>query len=239
MVVGVIPARLHSVRFPEKILARISGKPMIVHVAERAQKATQLDEIILAVDDEKTVRALEPYDFSSVLTSKNHPSGSDRIAEVIRNMDVEVVVNIQGDEPMMNPEIIDKLIEEFDDPSVQMTTAVSTVYGQEDILNPNSVKVFLDEKRNAVSFQRQLEDRNAGGWYHHVGIYAYRKKTLLAYTKMPPSVSEKAHNLEQLRALDNGISIRAVITDFPFRGVDTKDDLKKLKKYLQINTNKR
>jgi len=233
MVIGVIPARLSSVRFPEKILTPFLGKPMIAVVAEKALKANTLDEVIIAVDDSKTIQALKPYPYKTIMTSKNHTSGSDRIAETIQNIPVDIVVNIQGDEPMIEPEIIDKMVKEFDDPKVEMTTAVSTVLSSENMANPNSVKVKLDDQNNATMFVRELPTGDQIDWYHHVGIYAYRKETLSDFTTLPPSVNEKKLKLEQLRALDNGIKIKAVITDFAFRGVDTPEDLESLKQLLK------
>lgn len=236
--VGVIPARLQSQRFPEKILAPIFEKPMIVCVAEKASQAKKLNEVIIAVDDAKTVEVLKPYDLNVVMTSKDHTSGSDRIAEAVKDIEADIVVNIQGDEPMITPEIIDDMINEFDDLNVQMVTAVSTVLSEKDINDPNSVKARLDDGCNAVMFVRKIPDGKISDWYHHVGIYAYRKETLFKFKSLPPTENEKKHNLEQLRALDNGIKIKAVVTDFPFRGVDTEKDLTSLLQYLTTERKK-
>ncbi len=212
---------------------------MIACVAEKVSKAKKLDEVIIAVDDVKTVQALNPYGLDVVMTSKNHASGSDRIAEAVQDVHADIIVNIQGDEPMINPEIINNMINEFDNPNVQMATAVSTVLSQKDLNDPNLVKARLDEENNATIFTRHLPDGEIQGWYHHVGIYAYRKETLFQFTSLPPSENEKKHNLEQLRALDNGIKIKVIVTDFPFRGVDTQEDLTLLLEYLKTERKKR
>ena len=162
------------------------------------------------------------------MTSIEHNSGSDRVAEVVEEQDVEIVVNIQGDEPMIDPVIIDKMVNEFRDAEVQMVTSVSTEITPEDFLDSNIVKVLLDERRNAIVFQRNLKEETAGGWYRHIGVYAFRKETLLYFTSLPQSINEQKHGLEQLRALDSGIPIRAVVTHYPYSGIDTEKDLEDL-----------
>ena len=224
-VVGVIPARLNSVRFPRKILAPINGSPMVISVAERALQAQLLDEVIIAVDSEEVLRKLKNSRIKVVMTSIEHNSGSDRVAEVVEEQDVEIVVNIQGDEPMLDPVIIDKMVNEFRDAEVQMVTSVSTEITPEDFLDSNIVKVLLDERRNAIVFQRNLKEETTGGWYRHIGVYAFRKETLLYFTSLPQSINEQKFDLEQLRALDNGLPIRAVVTHYPYRGVDTEKDM--------------
>jgi 3-deoxy-manno-octulosonate cytidylyltransferase (CMP-KDO synthetase) len=224
-VIGVIPARLDSERFPRKILTPINGKPMVMCVAERAMNSSLLDEVIIAVDSEEVYKEIKKSNVKVVMTAKDHLSGSDRIAEVVENRDVDIVVNIQGDEPMLDPKIIDGLVNEFDDSSISMTTAVSTDISPKDFFNSNIVKVLLDENRDAIGFRRDLFQEKIGGWYRHVGLYAYRKDTLLKFAGLPTSENEKKFHLEQLRALDNGIPIRAVITDYPYRGVDVEEDL--------------
>ena len=227
-VIGVIPARLNSVRFPSKILAPFNGHPMVMSVAERALQANTLDEVIIAVDCEDVKKKLANSSFKIVMTSMKHCSGSDRVAEVIKDKEADIVVNIQGDEPMLDPVIIDSMVNIFCDDEVQMSTCVSTDISLKDYADSNTVKVLLDEQNNANLFQRSMEKTNIEGWYRHVGVYAYRKQTLLDFASLPPSYNEKKLFLEQLRALDNGISVRAVITDYPYRGVDTKEDLERL-----------
>ena len=233
-VVGVIPARLNSVRFPRKILAPINGSPMVMSVAERALQAQLLDEVIIAVDSEEVLRKLKNSSIKVVMTSIEHNSGSDRVAEVVNEQDVEIVVNIQGDEPMLDPVIIDKMVNEFRDAEVQMVTSVSTEITPEDFLDTNTVKVLLDEHRNTIEFQRNLKEKTTGGWYRHIGVYAFRKETLLSFTSLPQSINEQKFGLEQLRALDNGIPIRAVVTHYPYRGVDTEKDMEAVLQMCEV-----
>ena len=233
-VVGVIPARLNSVRFPRKILAPINGSPMVMSVAERALQAQLLDEVIIAVDSEEVLRKLKNSRIKVVMTSIEHNSGSDRVAEVVEEQDVEIVVNIQGDEPMLDPVIIDKMVNEFRDAEVQMVTSVSTEITPEDFLDSNIVKVLLDEHRNAIVFQRNPKEETTGEWYRHIGAYAFRKEALLYFTSLPQSINEQKFGLEQLRALDNGIPIRAVVTHYPYRGVDTEKDMEAVLQMCEV-----
>jgi len=226
--VGVIPARLHSTRFPRKILALIEDKPMVVHVYERAKQASSLQKVVVAIDSEETQRALEPFNLPLKMTDPDLVSGTDRVASVVRDMEAEVVVNIQADEPFLDPQIIDRMVLAFTKSTVQMVTAVSTDLTPEDILNPNVVKVLLDEEQRAIAFRRKAVDFEVGGYYRHLGLYAFRKATLLKFTSLAPTVNERRDRLEQLRALDHGLPIYAVLTDFPYRGVDTPEDLKTL-----------
>ena len=198
---------------------------MIAHVAERALQSELLDKVILAVDHEQTVEALEPYDFEVVMTSPEHKSGTDRVGEAVSQMDADVIVNIQGDEPLMDARIIDKIILLFQNPAVQMATAVSTAIQPIDYFNENVVKAFLNEHQRVFSFQRHINDKEMGGCYKHLGIYAYTKATLTQFIQLPQSRHEKELQLEQWRALDNGIDIHAVITHYPHHGVDVPSDL--------------
>ena len=163
MNVGIIPARLASNRFPKKILAILDGKPMIAHVMERALKAEKLDKVILAIDSDETREALKEFDFEMVMTSQEHLSGTDRVAEVVQGIEeAEVIINIQGDEPLVDPNVIDGLVDTFQDPAVNMATVVSRKLMVNDLLNPNVVKAILDEKRNAVEFKRNIFESNYG-----------------------------------------------------------------------------
>ncbi|MFL2511067.1 MAG: 3-deoxy-manno-octulosonate cytidylyltransferase [Candidatus Neomarinimicrobiota bacterium] len=223
MILGVIPARLNSTRFPNKILYPLNGKPVIDHVFNRAKQSSLLDNVIVAVDSEKT---LESIDCSSVImTSDSHQSGTDRVAEVADKFDCDIVVNIQGDEPGIEPYLIDNLISLFDNPNVEMASVASTDLRDEDFANDNVVKVNLNKENYALSFVRgNLEQSQQ--YYRHVGIYAYRKKTLDLFTSLEQSLGEKKYSLEQLRALDNNIAIKLLICDFKHRSIDTKEDLK-------------
>ena len=226
MVIGVIPARIGSTRFPRKILADIEGKPMIAHVAERALEAEMLDKVIIAIDSEETQKALSSYKFDLVMTDVGHKSGTDRVAEVAKAIDeAEIIINIQGDEPLLNPIVIDKLIKLFDDPTVAMSTAVSRNIGVKDYLDRNIVKVFLDENQNAYNFKRDIYDSEIGGVFRHVGFYGFQRETLFEYSLLSPSKNEIENSLEQFRALDNGIKIKALITNSEQLAVDMPEDL--------------
>ena len=233
MVVGVIPARLGSSRFPKKILAPLAGKPMVVHAIEQAQKSEKLDKVILAIDSEETKAALADFDFEIMMTDSNHISGTDRVAEVIKNIDdVEIVINIQGDEPLTDPKIIDALVDTFKDPNVQMSTVVSRKLTVSDLLNPNIVKAILDENANAVEFKRNIFDLEIGGVYRHLGMYGFTRNALFQFTNLLPSKREQERRLEQMRALDNGLPIHALITNCQHWAVDTKEDLAKVERMM-------
>ena len=234
MNIGIIPARLASKRFPKKILADLNGKPLVAHTIERAQKAKKLDRVLLAIDSEETKSALENYDFDIIMTSQSHSSGTDRIAEVMEEIhDAEIIINIQADEPLIDPYVIDSLVDSFEDESVRMSTVVSTKLTVSDLLNPNVVKAIIDEKKNAVEFKRNIFDIEIGGVYRHVGVYGFYRETLIQYTNLVPSERELRTSLEQLRALDNNIPIRAVVTDYDSVSVDTLDDLAKVLKIIE------
>ena len=228
MVIGVIPARLESTRFPNKILAPINDKPMVMHVYERAKESEKLDDVIIAIDSSETEEVLKQFKPNIKMTHPGHLSGTDRVAEVVKDMDVDLILNIQGDEPMLDPSIINQLVECFDDELVEMATIGSTVIDNSDYLNPNSVKIIINENGFASSFCREIKDHQIGGYYHHVGIYGYRKDTLLRFTMLDQSINEINLNLEQLRALDNEIQIKVAMTDYPHRGIDTKEDLNQI-----------
>jgi 3-deoxy-manno-octulosonate cytidylyltransferase (CMP-KDO synthetase) len=227
VIIGVIPARLESTRFPRKILFPIRNKPMIMHVYERALKANKLDRVVIAVDSQETIDTLKDCDVEIVMTSSKHQSGTDRIAEVVTNIDAEIIINIQGDEPMLDPEMIDDLISVFDDETIKMATLASTVITEDDFSNPNTVKVKIDNNSNAINFYREIDGNNEQ-YFRHIGIYGYRKNILEEFTKLEQSENEQLLHLEQLRALDNGISIKVAMCNFPYRGIDTFEDLKQL-----------
>ena len=236
MNIGVVPARLNSVRLPRKILADLNGKPLIVHVMERALEAKSLDKVILAVDSEETIKTLEQYDFDMVLTSSDHVSGTDRIAEVIDEIpDAEIIINIQGDEPLIEADVIDSLVDSFNDSTVNISTIVSTKLTVSDLLNPNVVKAIVNEHQDAIEFKRNIFDLEIGGVYRHVGIYGFRRESLIAFTRLDPSVREVESRLEQLRALENGMPIRATVTNYDSHSVDTQADLDKVARIMDMS----
>ena len=236
MKIGVVPARLNSKRLPRKILADLNGKPLIAHVMGRALEAKSLDKVILAVDSEETIKTLEQYDFDMVLTSSDHVSGTDRIAEVIEEIpDAEIIINIQGDEPLIEADVIDSLVDSFNDSTVNISTVVSTKLTVSDLLNPNVVKAIVNEYQDAIEFKRNIFDLEIGGVYRHVGIYGFRRESLISFTKLDPSVREIESRLEQLRALDNGMSIRATVTNYDSHSVDTQADLDKVARIMEMS----
>ena len=230
-VLCVIPARYASTRLPGKPLSMIVGKPMIQHVYERACQAQLPDEVVVATDNELVEKAVLDFGGKVVMTSPDHPSGTDRLAEVaLMYPDVDVIVNVQGDEPMIPPEVIDRLAEAFNgDADLNMAT-MKVVMDEDDYENPAAVKVVTDQQGYALYFSRSLMPypRNKPEGFKvfkHVGIYAYRRNFLLKYAALAPTPLEKAESLEQLRALENGYKIKVLESDFQGIGVDTPEDL--------------
>ena len=228
--IAVIPARLQSKRFPKKILFPIEEKPMVVHVYENAKKSELINDVIVAVDDKETIKELNKWKVKTVMTDVHHSSGTDRVHEASRDIDAEVIVNLQADEPFLDSRLIDMLIQEFDDYQIEMATVAGKNLTAESINDLNTVKVLLDAEKFALAFRRRPLEVEIGGYYHHAGIYAYRKEILDKFTKLDPSINEKKQKLEQLRAMDNGISIKVVLIDKVNKGIDTLDDLRGLVK---------
>ena len=226
MIVGIIPARIGSKRFPKKILADIDGKPMVVHVAERAKQSKLLEKVILAIDSNEVKQVLSDFDLEIVMTSKDHVSGTDRVTEVVKGLDsAELIINIQGDEPLLDPKVIDGLIKIFDDSKISMGTVVSRKIGIRDYLDRNVVKAFLDENQNAYDFKRDIYDSDIGGVFRHIGFYGFDRDTLLQFSSLPASKNEIKYSLEQFRALDNGIKIKAFISNAQQQAIDSPEDL--------------
>ena len=224
MNLGIIPARLDSKRFPKKIIHPLNGKSIIQHVYDNAKQSQYLDQLIIAIDSEETKLHVDSSS-ETILTSVNHKSGTDRVAEVSQKFDCDIIVNIQGDEPKIEPDIIDNLILLFNDPLVEMASVASTDLNNNDLSNLNVVKTYLDENNYAIDFQREIteEDRQ---YFRHIGIYAYRKETLMKFTALEQTENEKNLKLEQLRALDNNLAIKILITNFQHRSIDIEEDLK-------------
>ena len=230
-VLCVIPARYASTRLPGKPLALIAGKPMIQHVYERACHAVMPQEVVVATDSKIVADAVKEFGGKVMMTSPDHPSGTDRLAEVALSYpDIDVIVNVQGDEPMIPPEVIDRLAQAFaDDNDLNMAT-LKTLMGEEDYNNPNAVKVVTDQNGYALYFSRSLlpYPRNRKGdfkVYKHVGIYAYRRSFLLSYAAYEPTPLEQIEGLEQLRVLENGQRIKVLESKFQGIGIDTQEDL--------------
>ena len=232
-VLCVIPARYASTRLPGKPLKDIQGKPMIVRVYERVTCAENLADVIVATDDLRIKAAVEAAGGKAMMTREDHPTGTDRLAEVAEKFkDAEVILNVQGDEPLIDPALIDELAASFkDSPALQMATVATRMKDEAEIQNPNNVKVVMDKAGYALYFSRSRLpfDRTPGARvFKHIGIYAYRRDFLLRYAKMEPTELEKSESLEQLRALENGCRIKVIKTDRKFVGVDTEEDLERV-----------
>jgi 3-deoxy-manno-octulosonate cytidylyltransferase (CMP-KDO synthetase) len=235
---GVIPARYQSQRFPGKPLALIKGKSMIQRVYEQAREAKFLDRLIIATDDEKILKAAEDFGAEAQMTSPLHNSGTERVAEVAREIKTSIIINIQGDEPLLRREMIDDLAEALQDETIPMATLAAKEKDM-DILNDNNViKVVTDRQGFALNFSRSPLPLEAPDYFlKHIGIYGFQKDFLLALGEMPPSKSEKTENLEQLRALDNGYKIKIIATQFSTLSVDSPQDIIKVEKFLDAEAN--
>lgn len=234
----VIPARYASTRLPGKPLADIVGKPMIQHVYERSAQATIPQQVVVATDDEKVFQAVQQFGGKVVMTSSEHQTGTDRLAEVAsKYAEVDVIINVQGDEPLIDPKVIDELAQEFlNDTALQMASVMS-IMDSEDYQNPNAVKVVTDINNNALYFSRSLlpypRVEGKANVYKHIGIYAYKKDFLLKFAKLEPTPLEQSESLEQLRALENGYKIKMIKTKSKFIGVDSIEDLQTVNELLR------
>ncbi len=240
-IVGVIPARYASSRFPGKALAELAGKPMVQHVVERATRAALLDEVLVATDDSRIADAVHRFGGKARMTSPAHPSGTDRIAEVVGDLACDLVVNIQGDEPLIEPAVIDQAVAPLvADPSIAMGTLARPM-GVDEAVDPSKVKVVLDRQGFALYFSRSRipyirddapppTDRP---YLLHMGLYAYRRETVLHLASLPPTPLEECERLEQLRALEHGIRMRVVVTEHQSFGVDTPADLERVRRMMR------
>ena len=232
--IAIIPARYASTRFPGKPLLRETGKYLIQHVYEQVGRARLIDEVIVATDDERIAEAVRSFHGRAVMTRADHPSGTDRVAEVARGLDAEIVVNVQGDEPEIEPSNIDTLVGLLaGDPTVRIGTLACPFPADADPSDPNAVKVVLDARGRALYFSRSLipyprdtagRPTVAGQWLLHLGIYAYRRSFLLELAKLPPTPLEQREKLEQLRTLENGHAIAVGIVEKAAIGIDTPED---------------
>lgn len=241
-IIGIIPARYASTRFPGKPLALIAGKPLIQRVVEQCRKAKSLSEVVVATDDQRILDAV--CNFCRVeMTRADHPSGSDRIAEVAGRIACDAVVNIQGDEPLIDPAVIDAVAGALNDN--EMSTAATPIKNPAEYDNPNIVKVVVNAAGRALYFSRRTipylreaasrpvnEQLAAFRFLKHLGIYGFRRETLLRLVKFPVSPLENAEKLEQLRALDNGIGIAVVKVDYDSAGVDVPEDVARVERIL-------
>ena len=240
--IGVIPARWGATRFEGKILANLLGKPVIQHVWENARKARTLDSLIVACDDERIMKAVESFGGKAIYTSPSQPSGTDRLAEVVNPLDVDIAVNIQGDEPLIKPIMIDSLVIALTEEKIaQMATVIKKVEDDSELTNSNVVKVIFDKNGYAIYFSRYAIPYNRTNsvdkdkkpvYYKHIGMYAFTKDFLFTFRNLPKSSLENAEKLEQLRVLEYGYKIKVVETKFDTVGVDTHEDLMRLKEIM-------
>ena len=242
-IVGIIPARYGSTRLAGKPLKDICGKPMIQHVYEAAQGARFLDEVYVATDDQRIVDAVAHFGGNVCMTSPDHKTGTDRIAEVAATLAADIVVNLQGDEPLVNPAMIDEVIQPFiDEPELPMSTLCVPILDEAALDDPNVVKVVFDQRGNALYFSRSLipypRKRENFTAYEHLGLYAYRKDFLMTYIRLPQSRLEINESLEQLRVLEAGYRLKVVVSAHPYAGVsvDTQEDLERVRQIVQQRT---
>lgn len=239
----VIPARLNSSRLPNKVLLELKGKTVVQRVYEQCKKATNIDEVYIATDSTKVKESCETFTSNIIMTKDTHESGTDRIAEAIENIECDVVINVQGDEPFIDPNLIDELANSFENSDTQMASAMHKIRYVDELKNHNVVKVTVDKNSEALYFSRSIIPHHRDNWesllchhetipeplrfFRHLGIYGYTKEFLLEYSKMEPTYLERLEKLEQLRVLENGYKIKMIETDYNSIGIDTQEDYKK------------
>ena len=239
-IVGVIPARYSSTRLPGKPLEDIGGKSLIQRVYEQAKKSKLLSDVIIATDDKRILSHAEEFGGKAVMTSKRHRSGTDRIVEALKGVKSDIVVNIQGDEPFIDPKDIDKALQPLmRDKKLNVSTLCVRMRNNNEVSNPNSVKVVFDKLNNAIYFSRgvirysEKPDVKKNKYFKHIGLYAYRTDFLNKFARTPQSDLEKAEKLEQLRILEMGEKIKVIVTKNDTMGIDTKEDLIAARKMAQ------
>lgn len=236
----MIPARYGATRFPAKLMQDLCGKPVIVHTYQRVADTNLFDQVYVVTDDDRIENAIREVGGKVIRSQKEHNSGSDRLAEASKDLEVDIIVNVQGDEPFTDKENLQKVIDIFaNDPqkNIAVASLMERITHPDDIENPNNVKVVVNKFNEALYFSRSvipfLRDTNTKvPYYKHIGIYAYRKDALQQFTQLPPSLLEETEKLEQLRYLENGFKIRLAVTDIPTIGIDTPEDLEKARQRL-------
>ena len=238
-ILGVIPARFGSTRFPGKALALLSSKTVLQHVYERARQSRYLTGVIVATDDQRVYEAARGFGANVRMTRADHISGTDRVAEVASTEESAVVVNIQGDEPLIDPAAIDAaILPVVHDTDVVMATLKKKIEDPREIADPNVVKVVTNHAGDAIYFSRcaiPYAREQGGVWFKHIGLYVYRRDFLLAYSQLPVGPLERAERLEQLRALENGYPIRVIETEYESLGVDTPEDLERVSRLFEAS----
>lgn len=237
-IVVIIPARYHASRFEGKVLVDIYGKPVIQHVYERAKMAKHVDDVIVATDDERIKNAVEKFDGKVVMTSKDHKSGTDRITEVAKNLDADIIINVQGDEPLVYPRMIEQIAQPIlDDSSVNVTTLMRRIKNNNDLKNPNVVKLVLDKNSFVLYFSRSPipypKSKQNFPLYHQVGLYAFRRDFLLKFSKLKPTHLELTEGVELLRVLENGYKIKGVETEYESLDINVPEDVEKVKEMIK------
>ena len=235
-IVAVIPARYAATRFPGKLMQVLGHKPIIRHVYDNTVATDLFNDVFVVTDSDIIYKEIKEKGGKAIMSKKEHESGSDRIAEAVADMNVDVIVNVQGDEPFIKKEPLQKLVRLFDDPTTQVASLMRKI-SKEEAENPNNVKVATDGSGNALYFSRsiipyQRDEKTSGDYFLHVGVYAYKKDMLMTFTKWPQSSLEKIEKLEQLRYLENGIKIKMAETDYNNIAIDTPEDLEKAKLFL-------
>lgn len=236
----MIPARYGATRFPAKLMQDLCGKPVIVHTYQRVADTNLFDQVYVVTDDDRIEKAIHEVGGKVIRSQKEHNSGSDRLAEASKDLEVDIIVNVQGDEPFTDKENLQKVIDIFaNDPqkNIAVASLMERITHPDDIANPNNVKVVVNKFNEALYFSRSVipfpRDTNTKvPYYKHIGIYAYRKDALQQFTQLPPSLLEETEKLEQLRYLENGFKIRLAVTDIPTIGIDTPEDLEKARQRL-------
>lgn len=241
--IGIIPARYHSTRFEGKVLKDLLGKSLIQHVWDNAKRASTLEDLIVATDDERIESEVLRFGGKVILTAKEHKSGTDRLGEVVNPIDVKVVVNIQADEPLLHPSMIDDMVRSLlENKDIDMATLMKRITDPKELTNPNIVKVVTDKNGYALYFSRSMipypRIKKNAHFYKHIGLYAFTKDFLFTFTNLPPSTLENIEGLEQLRILENGYKIKVVETQFDTIGIDTPEDLERAKEVLKSRGNK-
>ncbi|HKS66557.1 MAG TPA: 3-deoxy-manno-octulosonate cytidylyltransferase [Candidatus Acidoferrales bacterium] len=243
-VIAVIPARYASTRLPGKPLAQIAGRPMIQHVVERVRQTQNLTRVIVATDDERIKKAVEGFGGEALLTRNDHRTGTDRVAEVAAHVPAGIYLNVQGDEPLIDPGTIDDLVSALlEDDSVQIATPCGAIRQPNDIMDPHITKVVRDFDGNALYFSHApipwVRDRDGDvvvKHWKHIGLYAFRRDALLEFPTLPPGELERAEQLEQLRWLENGFRIRVVETEYDAVSVDVPEDIPRVEQLLRASS---
>jgi len=248
-IVVVIPARLNSTRLPNKVLLDLKGKLVVQRVYEQCLKAKHIDEVYIAIDSKEVEKACLKFTTKIIMTDESHQSGTDRIAQAVESIDCDAVINIQGDEPFVEPSLIDELAMSLRKKDIVMISALHKIEKVEDLKNSNVVKVTIDKNNNALYFSRSIIPHHRDEWnsllnhhitipkplkfYRHLGVYGYTKEFLLKYSSMEQSYLEKLEKLEQLRVLENGYDIKMIETNYNSLGIDTQEDYLKALEMLE------